>query len=62
MWVNFQLSAATDQARAKHSTIGGLQNTGDVTFSYDPTKLTSLNAADVILRDVRAWLIGAGLK
>jgi hypothetical protein len=63
MWMNIVLSAAADPTRAKHTAVGGLNNgTADVTFAYDPSKLTSLNAADVILRDVRAWLIGAGLK
>jgi hypothetical protein len=62
MWVNYQLSAAADQGRGKHTAIGGVQNAGDCTFSFDPAKLTSLNALDNIQREVRAWCQGAGLK
>jgi hypothetical protein len=63
MWINIQLSAATDQSRAKHNSIGGPSGAGDATFSYDPVKLSDANTANAVLDEIRRRVIGGtGLK
>lgn len=62
-WQNFSLdTVVTDPSRQKHVSLGGLQNSGDLTISWDHTKLLNLNQADVILREIRNGWISRGLK
>jgi hypothetical protein len=60
-WINIALSAGTGE-KAKHTSVGGANGSGDVTFSYDKAKLTTLNQADAILAQIRGALLGAGFK
>lgn len=64
-WLNVTVDAniaSGDPTRAKHGVSGGTAAAGDVTFSFDHTKLTTLNAADSIWAAVRLRLIAGGLK
>lgn len=60
-WINIQLAAGTGE-KTKHASIGGAQNSGDVTFSYDKAKLTTLNQVDMVLAQIRTGVIGSGIN
>jgi hypothetical protein len=56
-WINLSISPT-----GKHNSIGGDQNTGDLTLSYDPAKLTTAVSLETVLAALRIQLLGRGFR
>ncbi|MFZ2082543.1 MAG: hypothetical protein WAV38_38980 [Xanthobacteraceae bacterium] len=62
-WFNIRVAAGTasDPLRLRHDSIGGAQNSGDATLSFDKAKLNnSLTLLDQLFAQYRTLAIGSG--